>query len=80
MKLLQVVIYFFLFHLSVTLLGLFFVRFHCTHKLGLRLMAMGYWPNPIPKYCQLPCATTECGNWTCPNYHNRGGDASGCDH
>lgn len=80
MKLLQVLIWFFLYHAVITLLGFLFARFRFTHKFGLRLMAMGFRYNLLPKYCKLPCATTECGNWTCPNYHNRGGDVSGCDH
>lgn len=68
MKLLHVLFSFVLIHLVYTVFGRLLVGFNVTHKLGLRLMAMGFFPNSCLKHCRLDCDNVHCGNWTCPNY------------
>lgn len=67
-KLIGVLVMFFAVHAGYTLFGFVLVRFRLTHRLGLRLMAMGFASKSCPLYCRLDCSKAKCGNWTCPKF------------
>lgn len=69
-KLFSVIIWFFLYHSLITIIGLVFVRFDWSHKFGLRCLAMGFVkPSFIESKCRLDCTSCRCGNWTCSRYY-----------
>lgn len=69
LKLIQVLILFVIVHLSYAVLGFAFVFIPLTHKVGLRFLAMSFFPRLCGEYCKLDCKNVRCGNWTCPYYH-----------
>lgn len=62
---------FFFWDLVHLILGLLFVRFNGTHRIGLRMLSMSLlFPGKmIPPRCRLNCESADCRNWTCSDYH-----------
>ena len=71
MTLLRLIIMFLFLDVFHLLFGLLLVRFNCTHRIGLRWLAMScFFPDKkLPGLCRLDCQSVQCGNWTCSDYH-----------
>lgn len=58
------------FDLLYGFIGLILCRFTNYNRLGCRLIAMSFFLcKYTPVYCSMSCTSSNCGNWTCPNYY-----------
>lgn len=50
-----------------------YVKYPRLHRIGLRCLAMceTFGKQRLPAVCHLDCPNTQCGNWTCPRYHEK---------